>query len=91
MIEGKHGKVLTPWEAANVSRPLHSISQTTGPENGPGLYDVLFNNKLGVVVPAGIVNKILERIKPIFQYDRDGGLYTAEVTLSSFARRGLEK
>ena len=83
-------KVVTPWQVCDVSRALSSVSQTTGPKEHPtGLYDVLFNNKVGVVVPAGIVAAILKKIKPIFQYERDGGLYTAEVRLSSFAGQGL--
>ena len=35
-------------------------------------------------MPAGLVNNVLETIKPIMQYDRRGGLYCAEVKLSSF-------
>ena len=64
-----------------VARTLHSVSRTTGPADGPGKNDVLFNNRLGVVVPAGIVDKILEKIEPVMQYDRRGGLYCAEVEL----------
>ena len=83
--------VFTELQAADVSKALHSMSATTGPEDGPGTHDVLFNNKLGVVVPPGVVNKILERIKPIFKYDRSGGLYTANVKLSSFSRPCQQK
>ena len=83
-------KVITKWQACDVSRALSSVSQTTGPKDHPtGLHDVLFNNKVGVVMPPGIVAAILKKIRPIFQYERDGGLYTAEVKLSSFAGQGL--
>ena len=83
--------VVTEWQAADVSKALRSIRATTGPEDGPGTHDVLFNNKLGVVVPPGVVNKILERIRPIFKYDRSGGLYTAKVKLSSCTRPCQQK
>ena len=73
---------------AGVTRTLNSVSQICGPEKGPAKYDVLFNNEKAVVVPAGIVNAILKKTKPLAQYDREGGLYTAEVTLSGFARQG---
>ena len=62
-----------------------------GPADDAGNYDVLFNNKLGVVVPTRIVDKILEKIKPSLQYDRRGGLYCAEVKLSSFPRPALKQ
>ena len=91
LLTGQHGQVACKWQVANVSRPLHSISKTTGPAEGPGLHDVLFNNRLAVVVPPGIVDKILEHIKPLLQYDRQGGLYVAEMTMSSFARQGLQQ
>ena len=61
-------------EVADVGRALRSISMATGIFDGPGTHDVLFNNKVGVVVPAGIANRILEKVKPIMQHDRRGGL-----------------
>ena len=79
------------YKVADVVRTLHSVSRTTGPADGPGNYDVLFNNRLGVVVPAGIVDKIFEKINPIMQNDRRGGLYCAEVKLSSFLRPALKQ
>ena len=42
-------------------------------------------------MPAGLVNKILEKIKPIMQYDRRGGLNCVEVKLSSFGRPVLKQ
>ena len=79
------------WCAADVSKALHSISETTGPFDGPGTHDVLFNNRLGVVVPLGIVNMILKRIKPLLTYDRRGGLYCADLEVSSFPRPGQKQ
>ena len=87
----KNGRIACKLQVAEVARALHSVSETTGPEDGPGTHDVLFNNKVGVVVPAGIVNLILTKIKPILQYERRGGLYCADVTVSGFARPGPQK
>ena len=81
-------KLACNWCAADVSKALHSISETTGPFDGPGTHDVLFNNRLGVVVPPGIVNMIIKRIKPLLTYDRRGGLYCADLDVSSFPRPG---
>ncbi len=91
LLSGAHGQVACKWQVADVARPLHSVSKTTGPAEGPGLHDVLFNNRLAVVVPPGIVDKILEHITPLLQYDRQGGLYVAELTMSSFARQGRQQ
>ena len=56
---------------------------------GPvGLQDVVFNNNTCYVVPPGIVAKIMEHVKPVAEYPREGNLYLAEVELSSFARQG---
>ena len=49
---------------------------------------VLFNNRIGVVVPPGVVDLILKYVSPIMQYDREGGLYVAEVKMSGFPRPG---
>ena len=84
------------WQGANVSRALHSISKVAGPEDGPGQHDILFNNKMGVVVPAGIVNAVVAALqkrgkKPLMTYKRKGGLYTTKVRMRSspgFTRRG---
>ena len=87
-VDSKGKKIVVPWHVADVGRSLHSVSEVTGPEEGDGLQDVLFNNKLCAVVPPGIVAKILERVKAITEYKRDGKLYTAEMTLSDFTRQG---
>ena len=87
-MKGSRGKAAIKWGVADVERTLQSVSTTTGPEDGPGLYDVLFNNKKCVVVPPGIVEKILASVTPVAEYKRDGGLYTADVELSVFHRQG---
>ena len=88
MMTGKHGKVGCRWQVADVTRPLHSVSAIAGPEEGPGEHDVLFNNKRGVVVPPGVVERILQSVKPVAEYKRSGGLYLADMILSDVARQG---
>ena len=77
------------WQAADVARPLQSVSDTCGPCDGPGVHDVLFNNRKCYVVPPGMVDEIMTRVKPIVEYDRVGGLYLADLTLSSFGRQDV--
>ena len=83
-----NNKLLLGTNVCEVSRSLHSISQIAGPEDGPGVHDVIFTNKKGVVLPAGLLDEILKKHEPVLQYDRKGGLYIAEVKLSSFTRQG---
>ena len=85
------GEVGCRWNLADVSRPLHSVSQIAGPEEGDGEHDVLFNNKMCVVVQPGIVAALLKHIKPIAQYDRDGNLYLSEFDVSDFIRPGQDQ
>ena len=47
----------------------------TGPKDGPGKQDVLFENKICVVVRPGTVKEILKRIKPVMRYQREGDQY----------------
>ena len=79
------------WNAADVARPLHAVSQVTGPaDHATGKHDVLFNNKRCVVVEAGVVERLLLSIKPIAEYTREGNLYLADMILSPFDRPGLK-
>ena len=89
-IEGLHGAVDCRWNVADVTRPLHSVSQIAGPYEGEGNHDVLFNNKRCVVVEPGIVEAILQHMKPVAEYQRDGNLYLSEFTVSGFARQDQE-
>ena len=79
------------WQLAEVTRPLNSVSETTGPADHPiGLQDVLFNNRCGYVMPPGVVDEILKKYKPICQYPREGGLYIADMDMSSFPRQDVD-
>ena len=75
------------WTLAEVSRPLHSVSKMCGPVEAPK-HDVLFNAARCVVVPAGVVERVLQHVAPLMQYDRRGGLYIAEFEVSDFGRQG---
>ena len=75
------------WVGADVSRALHSVSTVCGPPVAPK-QDVLFDSEKCYVVPPGIVKKIMQTIKAVAEYDRVGGLYIAEMTVSSFTRQG---
>ena len=76
------------WKVADVTRPLHAASQITGPADGPGTHDVLMNNRRAIVVQPGVVDKIMKVISPIVEYERQGNLYLAEMTMSDFIRQG---
>ncbi len=89
-LDGPHGPVGCDWELADVARPLHSVSCITGEPEGPGDQDVLFNNRRCVVVPPGVVERILREVTPVMEYKREGNLYLAELTMSAFARPGQE-
>ncbi len=95
-MKGKHGDVNCNWQMAEVTRPLNSVSQMCGPaDHHTGNVDVLFNNKRSVVVPPGVVEKIIQAMaargeKPLAEYERSGNLYVADMTLSSFTRRGAQ-
>ena len=89
LMKGKHGGVGCGWQAADVARALHSVSQTTGMPDDPK-QDVLYNASRCVVVQPGVVDYILQHlgITPVMEYEREGNLFTAEVELSSFPRQG---
>jgi len=90
LCESEHGTISCGWKAANVSRPLHSISRIAGPPGGiaNSKQDILFNNDVCVVVPPGIVAEILNRVTPVAAYAREGNLYVGDMVLSSFTRQG---
>ena len=48
----------------------------------------MFNNKIGVVMPPGLLEMLLKHIRPVAKYPRRGGLYVADFELSSFPRQG---
>jgi hypothetical protein len=49
---------------------------------------VMFNNRIGVVMPPGLFNLILKHIKPVAKYPRRGGLYVGKFEMSRFQRPG---
>ena len=49
---------------------------------------MLFNNERCVVVPPGVVEAIMRHVQAVAEYKREGNLYLAEMTLSSFQRQG---
>ncbi len=79
------------WLGAEVSRPLHAVSEVCGPMAPVCLQDELFNNNTCYVVPPGVVAKIMEHIQAVAEYRREGNLYVAEIELSSFARQDPAK
>ena len=87
VLESDCGQVGCDWQLADVTRPLHSVSRVAGPKDGPGKQDVLFSNKKAVVVPPGIVEEILKRIKPVAEYEREGNLYVGKFQMSAFGRQ----
>ena len=87
-LKGKHGQVGCRWQVADVTMALNSVSTVTGPYEGPGDQDVLFNNKTCYVVPPGVVAQIMKHVKAVAEYPRDGGLYVADMELTSFQRQG---
>ena len=48
----------------------------------------MFNNRIGVVLPSGILDMILKHVKPVASYPRRGGLYVGEFEMSSLPRQG---
>ena len=75
-------------QLADVMRPLHSVSRVTGAKDEPAKQGVPFTNKKRAVVPPGVVDDILKKVKPIMEYERDGNFYLASMAMSSFGRRG---
>jgi hypothetical protein len=86
-LEGEHGAIGCDWDLADVSRALHSVSKVAGPYEGPGKQDILFNNKRCVVVPPGVLDAIMKHVSAVAEYKREGNLYVAEMTMSSFQRQ----
>jgi hypothetical protein len=89
VLENGDGEVGCGWTACDVTRPLHSVSTISGPEDHPtGLQDVMSKNKIGAVMPPGLANLLLGHIKPIARYPRRGGLYVGGFDMSSSPRQG---
>ena len=89
-LEGPHGQVGCTWNVADVTRPLHSVSQIAGPYDGTGNQDVLFNNKRCVVVAPGVVEAIMKQISSVAEYHRGCNLYLSDFTMSGIVRQGQD-
>ncbi len=88
VLTSDKGDVGCQWQMADVSRALHSVARVTGPKDGPGKQDVLFDNERCVVVPPGTVKRIMKTINAVAEYEREGNLYIAEMLMSRFPRQG---
>ena len=76
------------WTACAVTRPLQSVSKIAGPEDGPGVQDVMFNNRIGVVMQPGLLGILHTHVEPVAKYPRRGNLYVGDFNVSSFQRPG---
>ncbi len=73
-LEQKDGPTIgSSFQVADVCRPLHSISKVCDNE-----HDMIFTKHVGIVVPAGVFDKILATVKHVAKYPRHGGLYVGE-------------
>ena len=88
LLENKDTKVGCGWTACAVTRPLQSVSKIAGPEDGPGVQDVMFNNRIGVVIPPGLLEMLLKHVKPEAKYPRRGNSCVGDFKASSFQRPG---
>ena len=86
-MKNSHNKMGCRWNVADVAWALRSVSTTTGTPHKPKQY-VFFSAGKCVVVCRGIVDKILQTVKPIAESQRRGNLYIASVRLASFHRQG---
>ena len=77
------------WSVAEVVKPLHAVCKITGTTAAPK-HDVLFTAGRAVVVPHGHVESILRNVKLLMQYDRQGDLFVAKLTVSGFTRQGAK-
>ena len=74
-LEQKDGShISNTFQVLDVCRPLHSISMIADND-----HDMLFTKKCGFVVPAGVFDAILAKVKHVAEYPREGGLYVAEM------------
>lgn len=91
-------RVICPFNLADVSRPLNSVSSIAGPgsgDEGPSRAegnDVSFSNKRGVAVPPGTVERVLAELgEPTLQWDRTENLYCKDFIVEGFAWQGADQ
>ena len=77
------------WSVAEVVKPLHAVCKITGTIEAPK-HDVFFTAGRAVVVPHGHVENLLRSVKLLMQYDRQGDLFVAKITVSGFTRQGAK-
>ena len=77
------GMVGNVMQVAEVTRPLHSISQIADTDK-----DVLFTKGECVVVPGGSLAKYVKGLRVYAKYMRKGGLYVAKMKFRDPAKLG---
>ena len=75
--DGSHVSMNT--QVMGVTRPLHSVSMICDGAGSGNKHNMLFTEKAGYVVPAGVFDEILKTCKHIATYPREGGLYVADM------------
>ena len=77
-LEQKDGShISNTFQVLDVCRPLHSISMIADND-----HDMLFTKECGFVVPAGVSKEVLDKVKHVAEYPREGGLYLAEMIVT---------
>ena len=74
--DGRH--VSSTFQVMDVCRPLHSTSKIC--DQG---CNVVYTDKEAVVIPSGLLEKFLESVTRHATYPRVGGLYVAELHVST--------
>ena len=77
------------WSVAEVVPPLHAVCKVTGTVEAPKR-DVCFTAGRAVVVPHGHVENLLRNVKLLMQYDRQGDLFVAKLTMFGFTGQGAK-
>ena len=72
--------------AAELHWPLHAVLKITCTVEQPKA-DVVFCAGKAVVLPGGTVDRVLESVKPMLQYDGKIDFFTAELTVSALFHR----
>ena len=70
------GPVNQVLEVADVTRPLHSMSQIADTDK-----EILFTKGEATVVPGGSLSKYLKYCKKLAAYQRSGGLYLGKMKI----------
>ena len=77
------------WSVAEVVKPVHAVRKITGTVEAPK-HELLFTAGGAVVVRHGHVESILRIVKRLMQYDRQGDLFVAKLTVFGFTRQGTK-